>query len=75
MPLYSKSVKFFEKVVVPLGEFKERKTLTRRGNSAAWRSSRRKVLYSKKIIKPVFTSDVRSALPMAVAPKCMFDYS
>ena len=27
MPLHSKSVKFFEKVVVPLGEFKERKTL------------------------------------------------
>ena len=27
----------------------------------------------EKIIKPAFTSDARSALSMAVAPKCMFD--
>ena len=28
----------------------------------------------EKVIEPAFTSDARSALPMAVAPKGMFDY-
>ena len=84
MPLYSKSVKFSVKKGKPKREISSQKTSVCskrvRGGSpllekvvrAAWRVRGEK--FSTRRDNKTFTSDARSALPMVVAPKCMFDY-
>ena len=55
-------------------KLKEEKTLYSKKRSCSLREFEEKTLHSNNLFMSVLSSDVRLALPMVVAPKCMFDY-
>ena len=55
-------------------KLEEEKLSTRKKHSCGLREFEEKTLHSNNLFMSVLSSDARSALPMVVAPKCMFDY-